>query len=55
MIQTAAAMIPAMMSSSMIPRPPATFLSAQPIGGGLIMSKKRNNIKAIIMATIEEV
>ncbi len=35
-----------------IPRPPATFLSAQPIGGGLIMSKKRNNIKAIIIATI---
>ena len=50
--QTTAAMIPAIMSSSIIPKPPATFLSAQPIGGGLIMSKKRNRIKVIMSAKI---
>ena len=52
-VSTTAAIIPAMISSSIMPSPPATFLSAQPIGGGLIMSKKRNKIKAIRMAISE--
>jgi len=41
----AAANIPAMTSSTMMPKPPEMRLSAVPIGHGLSTSKRRNNTK----------